>query len=79
MSEKVVVQYVESRPRWSPAAAAILSLVVPGLGQLYKGQWLNGPLWFCIVVAGYFAFVVPGLVLHVLCILGAATGNPYRR
>lgn len=79
MSDKIVVQYVEARPRWSAVAAALLSLILPGLGQLYKGQWINGPLWFCIVVAGYAAFVFPGVVLHILCVLGAATGNPYKR
>lgn len=78
-SQKVVVHVVEAKQHWSPAAAALLSLIVPGLGQLYKGQWINGPAWFCLVLIGYLAFVFPGVVLHVLCVLGAAMGNPYRR
>jgi TM2 domain-containing membrane protein YozV len=64
--------------RWSRLVAAILSFVIPGLGQLYKGQVFNGLLWFVVVIAGYVAFVVPGAVLHVLCILGAMMGDPYR-
>ncbi len=64
--------------QWSPLVAAILSFVIPGLGQLYKGQIINGAVWFVVVIIGYVAFIVPGLVLHLCCIIGAATGNPHR-
>lgn len=57
---------------WSPGIAALLSLVIPGAGQIYKGQILNGFLWLIFVSVGYIAFFVPGLVLHVFCIFGAA-------
>lgn len=63
--------------RWSPGLAAMLSFFVPGLGQLYKGQILNGIVWFLFVGMGYLALVLPGLVLHFCCILGAASGNPW--
>ena len=63
--------------RWSPGLAAVLSFFVPGLGQLYKGQILNGIAWFLFVGMGYLALVLPGLVLHLFCILGAASGNPW--
>lgn len=63
--------------RWSPAVAAVLSSLVPGLGQLYKGQVLNGLVWFFLVGFGYLALVLPGLVLHFFCIVGAASGNPW--
>ena len=62
---------------WSPGIAAVLSFFVPGAGQLYKGQILAGLLWFVCVSLGYVAFVIPGIVLHVLCIFGAASGDPY--
>jgi hypothetical protein len=26
---------------------------------------------------GYVALILPGLILHVLCIVGAASGNPW--
>lgn len=61
---------------WSPGVAAVLSLVIPGAGQMYKGQIFNGLLWLVFVVIGYLLFIVPGLVLHLLCILGAASGKP---
>jgi hypothetical protein len=31
---------------------------------------------FMFVVAGYFVLIVPGLVLHLFCIIGAASGDP---
>ncbi len=65
-------------PRWNPLVAMLLSLLIPGLGQMYKGQVLNGVAWLIIVPIGYFAFIVPDAVLHLCCILGAGMGNPYQ-
>ncbi len=64
--------------RWSPIVAMLLSVIIPGLGQMYKGQVLNGLVWLVITVVGYFCFVIPGLIFHLLCILGAGMGNPYK-
>jgi len=61
--------------RFNFLIAGVLSLVIPGLGQLYKGQFLRAVLWFLVVGAGYWFFFVPGLVLHFFCILGAAFGS----
>ena len=58
---------------WSRPAAGALS-VFPGLGQAYKKQYLAGVIWFCVVAAGY-RFVVPGVILHLLCIADAAAGR----
>jgi TM2 domain-containing membrane protein YozV len=62
---------------WSPGVAALLSLIIPGAGQMYKGQVGKGLVWLLFVVLGYFVFIVPGLILHLICILGAAQGDPY--
>jgi TM2 domain-containing membrane protein YozV len=62
---------------WSPGFAALLSFFVPGLGQLYKGQFFNGLMWFFMVMFGYAALVIPGLILHFFCVLGALSGNPW--
>lgn len=62
--------------KWSPGIAALLSFIIPGAGQLYKGQVLNGVLWFVFVIIGYACFIIPGLVLHLICIFGAASGDP---
>jgi len=52
--------------------------LIPGAGQIYKGQPINGIVWFVLTVAGYIAFIIPGVVLHLCCIIGAAMGDPYR-
>jgi len=61
--------------RFNPLIAGVLSVLIPGLGQLYKGQLLRAALWFIMVGVGYVLLVVPGLVLHVLCVAGAAFGD----
>ena len=52
--------------------AALLSFLIPGAGQLFYGHVFRGLLWFACVVCGYAAFIVPGVVLHLFCILMAA-------
>jgi TM2 domain-containing membrane protein YozV len=73
----------ESRPapprerKWSPGVAAVISFFFPGVGHMYKGQIGTGMFWLIIVVAGYFAFILPGVILHLICIFAAASGDPY--
>jgi hypothetical protein len=71
----------ERRPRpvqhWNPGVAAVLSFFWPGLGQIYKGQILNGFAWMFLVLLGYGCCVFPGFFLHVCCIFGAASGSQY--
>ena len=54
------------------AVAAVLSLLVPGAGQLYAGRPLSAVAWFAVVTIGYMMLIVPGILLHVLCIASAA-------
>jgi TM2 domain-containing membrane protein YozV len=56
---------------WSPGVAAVLSFLVPGLGQLYKGQIARGLALLIVTLIGYFALIVPGLIIHILVILDA--------
>ena len=70
------IVYVKHR-KWNRRLAMLLSLVLPGLGQVYKGQMINGLAWFVATIVGYLAFIVPGLLLHILCILGAGRGDPH--
>jgi hypothetical protein len=63
--------------RWSPGVAAVLTFFIPGLGQIYKGQVINGVVWFFLVTMGYAALILPGLILHFFCIIGALSGNPW--
>ena len=71
----VVVHQLPVRA-WNPSVAAALSLVIPGSGQIYKGQTRGGFLWLGAVVLGYMTFIIPGVVLHVLCVMSAAHGDP---
>ena len=52
--------------------AAVWSMMLPGLGQLMKGQIMPGIFWALLVGFGYFSFFWPGLILHGICILDAA-------
>lgn len=54
---------------------ALASFFIPGLGQLLKGQPINGVVWFVVVIIGYFALIIPGLILHICCIVGAASST----
>lgn len=55
----------------SPVIAAALTAVVPGAGHLYAGHVLAALVWFVCVGAAY-ALIVPGLVLHLFCMVSAA-------
>ncbi len=71
--------YQPPPPRlWSPGAAGVLS-IVPGLGQLYKGNISSAALWFFVVIIGYMFFIFPGFALHILCICSAASGDTRKR
>lgn len=58
--------------RQANTGAAILSLFFPGLGHMVHGRLLSGIIWFVLVLCGYMALVVPGVVLHIACIVRAA-------
>lgn len=44
---------------------AIISLFIPGLGQLIKGQAGKGILIFIGVIVGLFLFVLPGIIIWI--------------
>jgi TM2 domain-containing membrane protein YozV len=64
-----------TRPR-SNVVAAVLSLLVPGLGQMYKGRVGLGILWLVLITVAYFTVLLPGILLHFLCIFQAAGMEP---
>ena len=75
----VYVERAASKPEPSSGAAAVLSLVFPGAGQIYKGQTINGLIWFPLVVGGYIMMFFPGLFLHLCCVIGAARPLPAKK
>jgi TM2 domain-containing membrane protein YozV len=64
---------------WSPGVAAVLSLVIPGAGQMYKGQIGRGIAFLVGAVLGYMMLVLPGLVVHLFAIIDAANARPPAR
>ena len=52
-----------------PGMAAVLSLVVPGVGQFYAGRWLWGIFWL-IITPGFW--IGSGGMLGWICHIAAA-------
>jgi hypothetical protein len=71
-----LARQVEEEGQYSPAAAAALSLFLPGVGQIYSGRVPQGVGWMLATGLGYLLFLVPGLILHICCIVNAAAGPP---
>ena len=62
--------------KWNPVTAALLSLLVPGGGHIYRGKPIKGFAWLLFVAAGYTLYIVPGILLHLISIIFAVIGNP---
>lgn len=63
--------YVKPESSGSAGVAALLSFIIPGAGQIYRGKIGKGILWLRLTIAGYFMLVVPGLIIHLICIYNA--------
>jgi TM2 domain-containing membrane protein YozV len=68
----------------NPGTAAVLSLLIPGLGQLYNGKILRAILWFLVAAANtavwVFSLGTLGWIIHALSAWGAysyAKKHPY--
>ncbi|MEE9279607.1 MAG: hypothetical protein V3V67_05490 [Myxococcota bacterium] len=59
---------VEVRRGPSPGIAAVLSVLLPGLGHVYAGRLPAGLVWFLAAGFGYWAVLVPGFLIHVASI-----------
>jgi TM2 domain-containing membrane protein YozV len=55
----------------SPGVAAVLSVLIPGLGQVYSGRLGAGALWFLATAFCYSAVLLPGFLAHALCVWSA--------
>jgi TM2 domain-containing membrane protein YozV len=62
--------------RPNDTVAAVLSLIIPGAGQIYKGRTAMGIIWLILTVLGYLTLVVPGMLLHFICVFQAAGMEP---
>jgi hypothetical protein len=55
----------------SPGIAAVLAVLLPGLGHVYAGRLLAGAIWFLATSFAYWAILVPGFLLHAINIWSA--------
>lgn len=58
-------------PRPSPGVAAVLSVLIPGLGQVYAGRLGAGAAWFVATGFAYWAILIPGFLVHAFCVWSA--------
>jgi TM2 domain-containing membrane protein YozV len=68
----------------NPGTAAVLSLLIPGLGQLYNGRILRAFLWFIVAALNtavwVFSLGTLGWIIHAFSAWGAysyAKQHPY--
>ena len=72
-------------PQVNKGVAAVLSFLIPGLGQIFKSQILSGIVWFVIIPSLYavgvvtagccigFGFLALGACLHIVCVVDAVS------
>jgi hypothetical protein len=75
--ETATGQWLNRDISWRPLVALILS-IVPGLGQLYKGQPWRALLWFGGVTIMYSGAPPIGFLLHLICAGNAALAGAVR-
>lgn len=61
----------------NPGTAAILSAIVPGLGQIYNGTFLRGIFW--LIITPGFWIGTGGLLGWVCHVIAAYTAYSYAR
>ena len=65
-----------------PLLAGILSLLIPGLGQLYNGRILAGIMWLILTGVSWIGTVgTLGFLVHLIaayCAYSFAKEHPYR-
>ncbi|MCO4748302.1 MAG: TM2 domain-containing protein [Proteobacteria bacterium] len=62
-----------ARKEKSPGVAAVLSMLIPGVGQFYAGHWFWGIVWL-IITPGFWIGTggCLGWICHVLSAIQAA-------
>lgn len=68
----MIEEKMPSDPQKDPIITSIMSLMLPGLGQLMKGHTIQGIFWALVVGFSYLVFLNLGIIIHSLCILDAA-------
>ncbi len=84
----IQLEQASTEPQSNPGIAAVLSFLIPGLGQIYKRQVLGGLFWFFTIYMGCFLSIllIPAcgigliglpvvIVLYLICIFDAASSS----
>ena len=58
--------------------AGLCAFLFPGLGHLVLAKPLQALLWFVVIVLGYCALIVPGVLLHLVSVVDAARAEQRR-
>ena len=66
---------LESRPK--PGVAAVLSFVIPGVGQFYNGKFLRGIFWLIVTPSLWLG--TAGLLGWICHIISAYTAYSYAK
>jgi hypothetical protein len=64
--------YLMRQNRHSQGVAALLSFFWPGAGHIYCGEVGAGIGWMMATFIGYVAFIIPGIILHICCVVAAS-------
>lgn len=67
----------------NPWIAAVLSLLIPGLGQIYNGRIIIGIIWLLVTGVSWVGSIgFFGWVVHLIaawCAYSYAKDNPFRK
>jgi len=67
----------------NPWIAAVLSLLIPGLGQIYNGRIIIGIIWLLVTGVSWVGSIgFFGWVIHLIaawCAYSYAKDNPFRK
>ena len=59
--------------------ATLINIFVPGLGQIVQGRFIIGCGLLLMTLVGYFLFIVPGIIMHIITIVDSAQYETQQR
>jgi TM2 domain-containing membrane protein YozV len=66
-----------------PWIAGVLSLLIPGLGQIYNGRIIVGIIWLLVTSVSWIGSIgLLGWIVHLIaawCAYSYAKDNPFRK
>jgi len=71
LDDELSLRLARRADRPNPGVAAVLSVLIPGLGQVYTGRLGAGAVWFLATGFAYWAIFVPGFLVHAACVWSA--------